>query len=259
MSRHGRDGVTAGKGEWREWEWGRWREKACGVRTRRQTWRDERELRERRRRLGELWPLTWPDASWEARGLVGSSPVVCGPSGGWLGCETRDCRPLFKTQEEKKQPRTHFKLQGFLKWQTARAAQIKYYTSNRRFNAEYSVYLSCTQTDFELKLKKINQREENASFITSKKKKYVYFYSSRYLKLKQTFQNTVLGVITLSVKDYRLQEDAFLFKQRGAMSWTWTFSEFGSRVQIAGRRETALHCCRYRVKKGCIKTSKIMS
>lgn len=86
-------------------------------------------------------------------------------------------------------------------------------------------------------------------FYHFKKKKYVYFYSSRYLKLKQTFQNTVLGVITLSVKDYRLQEDAFLFKQRGAMSWTWTFSEFGSRVQIAGRRETALQCCRYRVKK----------
>lgn len=34
-----RYGVTAGKGECSEWEWGREREKACGVRTRRQTGR----------------------------------------------------------------------------------------------------------------------------------------------------------------------------------------------------------------------------
>ena len=116
LSRQRGDGVTAGKGEWREWEWGRSREKACGVRMRRQTGGAERENWERG---GGDW-VNYDQGTMSthlARCFI-SSPRTCRFLSGslWTRQWTAWMRvsglppSVSKTQ---KQPCTRIKLHGF--------------------------------------------------------------------------------------------------------------------------------------------------
>lgn len=113
------DGVTAGKGEWREWEWGRERERKKHVEWEWGDRQEERKERTQRERGGGDW-LNYDQGTTNthlARCFI-SSPRTCRFLSGslWTRQWTAWMRdsglpPSVQTQ---KQPYSQIKLQGFL-------------------------------------------------------------------------------------------------------------------------------------------------